>query len=76
MQKRAAFEAKELSRDDLTTIENESIDKIVKVQTDAGFRAISDGEYRLAYPVLHNDDYADMTGAPCSGEHSSRNSRA
>ncbi|KAL2071923.1 hypothetical protein VTL71DRAFT_13158 [Oculimacula yallundae] len=48
LQKRAAFEAKNLTRDDLTTIENESVDKIVKVQTDAGFRAISDGEYRRA----------------------------
>ncbi|KAH7420273.1 hypothetical protein BKA64DRAFT_561971 [Cadophora sp. MPI-SDFR-AT-0126] len=48
LQKRAAFEAKQISRDDLTPIENESVDKIVKVQTDAGFRAISDGEYRRA----------------------------
>ncbi|KAH7350521.1 hypothetical protein BKA65DRAFT_498485 [Rhexocercosporidium sp. MPI-PUGE-AT-0058] len=48
LSKRAAFEAKDLSRDELTTIENESVDKIVKVQTDAGFRAISDGEYRRA----------------------------
>ncbi|CZS91991.1 probable Methionine synthase, vitamin-B12 independent [Rhynchosporium graminicola] len=48
LQKRAAFEAKELSRDELTTIENESVDKIVKLQLDAGFRAISDGEYRRA----------------------------
>ncbi len=47
LQKRAAFEAKQLSRDDLTVIENESVDKIVEVQKDLGFRAISDGEYRL-----------------------------
>lgn len=47
LQKRAAFEANNFSRDDLTIIENESVDKIVKVQIDAGFRAISDGEYRL-----------------------------
>ncbi|KAK0109388.1 hypothetical protein ONS96_003202 [Cadophora gregata f. sp. sojae] len=48
LQKRAAFEAKQISREDLTPIENESVDKIVKVQLDAGFRAISDGEYRRA----------------------------
>ncbi|CZT53391.1 probable Methionine synthase, vitamin-B12 independent [Rhynchosporium secalis] len=48
LQKRAAFEAKELSRDELTTIENEFVDKIVKLQLNAGFRAISDGEYRRA----------------------------
>ncbi|KAK0108026.1 hypothetical protein ONS95_002851 [Cadophora gregata] len=48
LQKRAAFEAKQISREDLTPIENDSVDKIVKVQLDAGFRAISDGEYRRA----------------------------
>ena len=47
LQKRAAFEAKQISRDDLTPVENEAVNKVVKVQLDAGFRAISDGEYRL-----------------------------
>ncbi|KAG4411105.1 hypothetical protein IFR04_015762 [Cadophora malorum] len=48
LQKRAAFEAKQISRDDLTPVENEAVNKVVKVQLDAGFRAISDGEYRRA----------------------------
>ena len=46
LQKRALFEKNELSHTDITKVEDESIDKIVKVQTDAGFRAVSDGEYR------------------------------
>ena len=46
LQKRAAFEKNELSQQELTEVENESVQKIVKVQTDAGFRAVSDGEYR------------------------------
>lgn len=46
LQKRALFEKNELGRAELTEIENESVNKIVKVQLDAGFRAISDGEYR------------------------------
>jgi methionine synthase II (cobalamin-independent) len=47
LQKRAAFESNQLSREELTKIENESVTEIVKVQTDAEFRAITDGEYRL-----------------------------
>lgn len=46
LQKRALFEKGELSQQEETKIEDESIDKIVKVQLDNGFRAISDGEYR------------------------------
>lgn len=46
LQKRAAFEQKQLSQEEITKVENESVDVIVKVQTDAGFRAVSDGEYR------------------------------
>ena len=43
---RAAFEAKAISQEELTKAEDESIAKVVKVQVDAGFRAITDGEYR------------------------------
>lgn len=46
LQKRAAFEKNELGHAELTEIENESVKKVVKVQLDAGFRGISDGEYR------------------------------
>jgi methionine synthase II (cobalamin-independent) len=46
--KRAAFEKNELNQADLTAAEDESITKVVKVQTDIGFRAVTDGEYRFA----------------------------
>jgi methionine synthase II (cobalamin-independent) len=46
LQKRALFEKSEVSQEDITKAEDESVDKIVKVQTDCGFRAVSDGEYR------------------------------
>lgn len=46
LQKRAAFENKQLSQEELTKAENEAISKVVKVQTDAGFHGVSDGEYR------------------------------
>lgn len=46
LQKRALFEKGELSQAELTEIENESVKKVIQVQLDAGFRAVSDGEYR------------------------------
>jgi methionine synthase II (cobalamin-independent) len=49
-QKHALFEKKEIGQAEVTEVENESVDKIVKVQLDAGFRAVSDGEYR--YVIL------------------------
>lgn len=42
----AASEKNELSQDKVTKAEDEAVNAIVKVQTDAGFRAVSDGEYR------------------------------
>jgi methionine synthase II (cobalamin-independent) len=44
--KRALFEKNELSQDECTKAEDEAVDKVVKVQVDCGFRAVSDGEYR------------------------------
>jgi len=46
LEKHLQFEKGELSQADKTKVEDESVDKIVKVQLDCGFRAISDGEYR------------------------------
>ncbi|KAA8566167.1 hypothetical protein EYC84_008769 [Monilinia fructicola] len=46
--KHSAFEKNELSREELTRIENEFITKIVELQKECGFRAVSDGEYRRA----------------------------
>ncbi|KAL9617740.1 MAG: hypothetical protein Q9160_007514, partial [Pyrenula sp. 1 TL-2023] len=48
LSKRAAFESGQLSAADLTAAEDEAIREIVKVQLDAGFHAITDGEYRRA----------------------------
>jgi methionine synthase II (cobalamin-independent) len=45
--KRAAFEKNELRQEGLTKVENESVEKIVKLELDCGFRAVSDGEYRF-----------------------------
>ena len=46
IEKRMAFEKKQLSLEDITKREDEAIKDIVQVQVDAGFRSISDGEYR------------------------------
>lgn len=48
--KHSAFEKNELSREELTRIENEFITKIVELQKECGFRAVSDGEYRFVIP--------------------------
>jgi methionine synthase II (cobalamin-independent) len=45
--KRSAFEKNELGREELTQIENESVKKVVELQKECGFRALSDGEYRF-----------------------------
>ncbi|KAI9663828.1 MAG: hypothetical protein M1821_007318 [Bathelium mastoideum] len=46
IEKRIAFEKKQLTLEDLTNREDEAIKEIVQVQLDAGLRSISDGEYR------------------------------
>ncbi|KAK5739524.1 hypothetical protein LTR17_005213 [Elasticomyces elasticus] len=46
LDKRRAIQQKKESGDDLRKIEDSSIDDIVSIQTDCGFHAISDGEYR------------------------------
>ena len=46
LKQRAAFESKELSQEELTKAEDKAIAEVLKVQTDAGFRAVTDGEYR------------------------------
>ena len=45
---RNSWEAGTLKEADLAPTEDEAVKKIVKVQLDNGFRAISDGEYRYA----------------------------
>jgi methionine synthase II (cobalamin-independent) len=46
LEKRAAFEKKGLSQEEIAKVEDEAITKVVNVQTEIGFRAVSDGEYR------------------------------
>jgi len=54
--KRNAFEAGKISQAELSPVEDEAIKKTVKMQTDLGFRAISDGEYRyVSYLVPQQD---------------------
>ncbi|RFU25536.1 hypothetical protein B7463_g10800, partial [Scytalidium lignicola] len=48
LKKKSAFEKGEITQQQLTTAEDEAISAVVKVQLDAGFRAITDGEYRRA----------------------------
>ncbi len=50
--KRAAFEKSEISQETLTKAEDEAITTVVKLQTDAGFRAVTDGEYRYVAAAL------------------------
>ena len=46
LEKLVAFEQGQLSKQELTNVEDESVKEIVQVQKEAGFRAITDGEYR------------------------------
>ena len=46
LNKRHAIQQKKDSEDGLPQLEDECIDEIVKIQTETGFHAISDGEYR------------------------------
>ncbi|KAM0161136.1 hypothetical protein ACHAPG_002615 [Botrytis cinerea] len=46
--KRSAFEKNNLSQEELTQIESDSIKQVVELQKECGFRAVSDGEYRRA----------------------------
>ncbi|KAK4952530.1 hypothetical protein LTR10_009336 [Elasticomyces elasticus] len=46
LDKRRAIQQKKESGDNLASVEDSSINDIVKIQLDCGFHAISDGEYR------------------------------
>lgn len=48
LKERNAFEAGKITLEQLTPVEDEAIKATVKMQTDRGFHAISDGEYRYA----------------------------
>ncbi|KAH0603787.1 uncharacterized protein H6S33_007446 [Morchella sextelata] len=43
---RMAFEKKELSPEELKTVEDKAIEEVVKLQKEVGLKGISDGEYR------------------------------
>ncbi|MBF1251318.1 MAG: 5-methyltetrahydropteroyltriglutamate--homocysteine S-methyltransferase [Haemophilus parainfluenzae] len=46
---RAIFAAGEISREQLTEVEDQEIAKLVQAQLDAGIQVITDGEYRRAF---------------------------
>lgn len=46
LSKRHAIQQKKDTEEGLLALEDESINEAVKMQTDVGFKAISDGEYR------------------------------
>lgn len=46
LKKRAAFESKQCSAAELQHAEDQAVKEIVQLQLDAGFHAVSDGEYR------------------------------
>lgn len=46
---RAQFKAGEITRDELTAVENEQITLLVEKQKRAGYHAITDGEFRRSY---------------------------
>ena len=46
LKERTAYEAGSIKYDQLEPVESQAIKTTVKMQTDLGFRAISDGEYR------------------------------
>ena len=46
LNKRAAFEKQQCSSAELKAAEDQAVKQAVRLQTDIGFRAASDGEYR------------------------------
>ncbi len=57
---RAAFKAGEITRDELTAVENEQITLLIEKQKRAGYHAITDGEFRRSY--WHLDFMWGFTG--------------
>ena len=57
---RAKFAAGELSREQLTEVEDQEIAKLVQAQLDAGIQVITDGEYRRAF--WHIDFLENLNG--------------
>jgi 5-methyltetrahydropteroyltriglutamate--homocysteine methyltransferase len=57
---RTKFAAGELSREQLTEVEDQEIAKLVQAQLDAGIQVITDGEYRRAF--WHIDFLENLNG--------------
>ena len=57
---RAQFKAGEITRNELTAVENEQIKLLVEKQKRAGYHAITDGEFRRSY--WHLDFMWGFTG--------------
>ena len=46
LEKRKAFDSKQCTQEELTTVEDEAIKVIVQIQREAGIKSITDGEFR------------------------------
>jgi methionine synthase II (cobalamin-independent) len=46
LQKREEFDGSRAAAADLTQVENQAIDDIVKMQREAGIKSVTDGEFR------------------------------
>lgn len=57
---RAKYEKGEISRDDLTAVENKEITKLVQKEQEVGLKAVTDGEYRRSY--WHLDTFWGFDG--------------
>lgn len=51
LKKRAALDSKQCSASELQQAEDEAVKEIVQLQLDAGFHAVSDGEYRYIHKL-------------------------
>lgn len=58
--RKAHFEDGTMSAEDLRAIEDEAIEDVVKIQQNAGLRAVTDGEYRRSF--WHYDFLGALTG--------------
>ena len=46
LEKRVQFDNKEISQEELAVVEDEAITEIIKMQREAGIKAMTDGEFR------------------------------
>lgn len=76
LEKLVASEKGQLSNEELTKVEDESVKEIVEVQKEAGFRAITDGEYRYSNVFKGKFKANALLDAPSSGAPFLKSSKA